>query len=62
MAGHLHPGDVFALWSDDAPHERLLRNLAEAFVHCDARVVAFPNPLLGTPASCTIYLATKAEG
>jgi spermidine synthase len=62
MAEHLHPGGVFALWSDDAPDERLVRNLAEVFVHCEARVVQFPNPLLGTQASCTIYLATKAGG
>jgi spermidine synthase len=60
MAQHLHPGGVFALWSDDAPDEGLVRNLAEVFVQCEARVVRFPNPLLRTTASCTIYLATKA--
>jgi hypothetical protein len=38
-----------------------VRHLAEVYDPCEARVVAFPNPLLGTPASCTIYLATSAR-
>ncbi len=62
MARHLHPGGVFALWSDDPPDERLVRDLGQEFARCEARVVEFPNPLLGTTASCTIYLATKAAG
>jgi spermidine synthase len=62
MAAHLHPGGMFALWSDDAPDEGLLRSLGAVFIDCEARVVEFPNPLLRTTASCTIYLATKGAG
>jgi hypothetical protein len=62
LAAHLHPGGVFALWSDDAPDEGLLRSLGAVFIDCEARVVEFPNPLLRTTASCTIYLATKGAG
>jgi spermidine synthase len=58
LARHLHPGGVFALWSDEAPDARLLRNLGEAFTDPEARVVQFPNPLVGAPSSCTIYLAS----
>jgi spermidine synthase len=59
LAAHLHPGGVFALWSDDPPDEGLLGNLGAVFRDCEARVVEFPNPLLRTTAACTIYLATK---
>ena len=31
LAKHLHPGGVFALWSDDDPEERFLTALAEVF-------------------------------
>ncbi len=60
LAKHLHPGGVFALWSDDAPDEALMRNLEAVFASPEARVVAFPNPLVGADSSCTIYLATRA--
>jgi len=61
MARHLLPGGVFALWSDDPPDAGLVGNLGEVFTQCEARVVAFPNPLRETMAACTIYLATKAS-
>jgi spermidine synthase len=59
MAAHLHPGGVFALWSDDPPDEPLMRNLRAVFSECEARVVQFPNPVLDSTASNTIYLATN---
>jgi spermidine synthase len=61
MASHLHPGGAFALWSDDPPDAQLLRSLEEVFVDCEARVVEFPNPLRGTTASCTIYMASTPQ-
>jgi spermidine synthase len=62
LAAHLHPGGVFALWSDEEPDETYLASLRAVFTRCEARVVEFPNPLRGTTASNTIYLASKAAG
>lgn len=60
LASHLLPGGVFALWSDEGPDDVLMRSLGEVFAEREARVVAFPNPLLDTTATCTIYLSSKA--
>jgi spermidine synthase len=62
LASHLHPNGVFALWSDDSPDAQLMSNLEQVFARCEARVVEFPNPLRGTTASNTVYLASKAAG
>ena len=35
LAGHLHPGGVFALWSDDPPDDAFERVLAETFASLD---------------------------
>ncbi len=60
---HLHPGGVFGLWSDDPPDGDFQALLEAVFAESEARVVKFPNPLLGSEASCTIYLgSTSAQG
>ena len=48
LSTHLHPGGVFAMWSDDPPDAEFIRSLETVFAGVRAEVVEFPNPLLGT--------------
>jgi spermidine synthase len=57
LAAHLHPGGVFALWSDDAPEEEFLGMLSGAFANARAHVVTFPNPLTEAESASTVYVA-----
>jgi spermidine synthase len=59
LAGHLHPGGVFALWSDDPPDEEFLSVLGGAFATARAHVVTFPNPLTEADSASTVYVAMK---
>ncbi len=59
LAEHLHPGGVFALWSNDPPDEEYLAVLREVFVDVSAQVVSFANPLQGREATNTVFLARK---
>jgi len=59
LAGHLRPGGVYSLWSNDPPDDAYLAVLSEAFVDVAAEVVSFPNPLQDRMATNTVYLATK---
>jgi spermidine synthase len=58
LAGQLHPGGVFALWSDDPPDEDFLAVLRRVFPSAAAHVVAFANPLTGGESANTVYVAT----
>jgi spermidine synthase len=58
LCRHLHPGGVFALWSDDPPDEEFTTTLGRVFATCTAHVVTFPNPVRGGESSNTVYLAT----
>ncbi len=55
LATDLHPGGVFALWSNDPPDEDFLEALATTFVTAKAHVVKFHNPLLNCEAANTVY-------
>jgi spermidine synthase len=57
LAGHLHPGGVFALWSNDPPDEDFTAVLADVFATVRAQVVAFDNPLQRRTSTNTVYLA-----
>lgn len=59
MAAHLHPGGVFAMWSDDPPDQGFLEALGEVFPITRAEVVKFPNPLLDCESMSTVYIARK---
>lgn len=60
LAEHLHPGGVFALWSDEPPEAGFLATLREVFVGgAEARVIPFDNPLLETESASTVYVARK---
>ncbi|MEV0680124.1 spermidine synthase [Actinosynnema sp. NPDC050436] len=60
LADRLHPGGVFALWSNDPPDEDCTAALSTHFAHTTAEVVRFPNPLQGGESTNTVYLATTA--
>jgi spermidine synthase len=61
LAEHLHPGGVFALWSNDPPDQALKAVLANVFATSDAHVVSFDNPLQDRDASNTVYIGVKAS-
>ncbi|WP_330473754.1 spermidine synthase [Terrabacter sp. C0L_2] len=60
LAARLHPGGVFALWSDDPPEDSFTALLAEVFATAAAHDVTFANPLTGGTSSNTVYVATTA--
>jgi len=59
LASQLHPGGVFALWSDDPPDEDFLSSLREVFATSMAHVVKFHNPLLDRDSASTVYVACR---
>ena len=58
LVGHLHPGGVFALWSDDPPDADFEAVLATVFDRSEASVVQFANPLTGGYSTNTVYVAS----
>lgn len=57
LKGHLKPGGVFALWSDDPPDDDFSALLSDAFETSAAHVVTFGNFLTGGEAANTVYVA-----
>ncbi|WP_294181667.1 spermidine synthase [uncultured Schumannella sp.] len=57
LARHLHPGGVFALWSDDPPETEFLAVLAEVFPQVSGELVSFDNPLTGGVSTNSVYVA-----
>ena len=53
----LHPGGVFALWSDEVPDEAFLAVLREVFDVVEGHVVPFANPLTGGTSTNGVYVA-----
>jgi spermidine synthase len=58
LARHLHPGGVFALWSDDPPDADFMSVLGRTFSRTGAHVVSFPNPLTGGKSTNTVYVCS----
>jgi spermidine synthase len=56
----LHPGGVFALWSDDPPDDDFMADLTQCFATAAAHVVTFANPLTGGESANTVYVATTS--
>ena len=56
----LHPGGVFALWSDAAPDDALLADLAAGLGPARGHVVTFPNPFTGGESTNSVLVATRA--
>jgi spermidine synthase len=61
LAGHLHPGGVFALWSNDPPDDAFERVLSSAFAISTAHVVTFDSLRGDHDASNTVYIGVKAD-
>jgi spermidine synthase len=61
LASHLHPGGVFALWSNDPPDDAFERVLAGAFATSATHVVTFDNSQGDHVASNTVYVGVKAD-
>ncbi|SMF40677.1 Spermidine synthase [Tistlia consotensis] len=59
LARQLHPGGVFALWSNDPPDPAFLATLRQVFAEARAEVVSFPNPIQGGESANTVYLASR---
>ena len=57
LTAKLHPGGVFAMWSDDPPEEKFFAALETAFPSCESHVVSFHNPLQGRDSASTVYVA-----
>ncbi|PSK97763.1 spermine/spermidine synthase [Murinocardiopsis flavida] len=62
LADRLHPGGVFALWSNDPPDDGYTAALAEVFTDVRAEVVGFPNPIQQRESTNTVYLARTPVG
>jgi spermidine synthase len=60
LAEHLHPGGVFALWSNDPPDEAFERVLGGVFATTAAHVVTFDDLAGEHIATNTVYVAHKA--
>jgi len=60
MTEQLHPGGIFALWSDDPPEEHFLNSLKEVFATCETYIVPFNNPILGRDSESTVYVAIRS--
>ena len=61
LAARLHPGGVFALWSDDPPEAPFIELLASVFADAAGHEVTFANPLTGGRSSNTVYVATTSS-
>jgi spermidine synthase len=61
LASHLHPGGVFALWSNDPPDIAFEDVLASTFAASAAHVVTFDNLRGDHDASNTVYVGVKAD-
>ena len=61
LTDHLHPGGVFALWSDTAPDDAFVALLGEVFATVEAHVVSFPNFYTGGESANTVYVAQTAN-
>jgi spermidine synthase len=60
LSSHLHPGGIFALWSDDPPDDEFLAKLDRAFATVRAHEVTFANPVTEGESASTVYVASKA--
>jgi spermidine synthase len=59
LAEHLHPGGVFALWSNDPPDDAFSAVLDSTFATSAAHVVSFENAQGDRDASNTVYVGVK---
>ncbi len=60
VAEKLHPGGVFALWSNDAPEQEFVDLLNTVFESTETHIVNFPNPYTGEESSNSVYVAKRS--
>jgi len=60
LIGHIRPGGVFALWSDDPPDDDFVAVLRAEFATVDPHIVTFPNFYTGGESASTIYVAATS--
>ncbi|MEX2293837.1 MAG: hypothetical protein WD691_08640 [Acidimicrobiales bacterium] len=58
LAARVHPGGVYALWSDDPSDDAYQAVWRQVFAACAAQVATFPNHHTGRDASNTVYVAS----
>lgn len=61
FAKHLHPGGVFALWSNETTDPAFVARLRDVFADAWGEPVTFHNPLQNQSATQTVYLARRAR-
>ena len=61
LQSFLHPGGIFAMWSDDPPDGNFENLLRDVFPFTESRIVTFPNPLQGIESRSTVYLAQCSD-
>jgi spermidine synthase len=57
LAAQIHPGGIFALWSNEPPDDGFTTVLQAVFAEVTAHIVEFPNPIQGGTAANTVYIA-----
>lgn len=62
LAAQIHPGGVFAVWSNEPPDDGFTAVLGEVFAEVTAHVVEFRNPIQGGTEANTVYLARSHRG
>lgn len=62
LARHLHPGGIFALWSDDRPDPDFTDRLSREFAAAWAEPVTFRHPVQDLCFTQTVYLARRTSG
>jgi len=60
LAEQIRPGGVFAMWSDDPPHDGFMKLIGSAFEKPEAHIVPFENPLQGNTSESTVYVAVRS--
>ncbi|MCZ3387769.1 MAG: spermidine synthase [Actinomycetia bacterium] len=61
LAGHLRPGGMFSLWSNDPPDAEYEAALKAVFTDVRSEVVTFDSALQGREATNTVYVARRPK-
>ncbi len=61
MSEKIHPGGVFALWSDELPDAEFTERLENIFERVENHVIRFANPYTGGESTNSVYVAYKAS-
>jgi spermidine synthase len=62
LADKLHPGGVFAMWSNEPPNEKFTSLLGSVLNSCQPHTVRFSNPYSDGVSTNTVYVACKEIG